>query len=145
MRALRAHVGLSQRELAARANVSESTVARAEGARGRPPSWTTMVRAAEACECFLWVATDDISPTFIHRWPFDDVTDKGGRHFPAHLEVWRLERASEWSSFLKYICYADPPFPDFSYVTRRNGSVAKLTSAETDLYEQGQTRPTYPS
>jgi transcriptional regulator with XRE-family HTH domain len=145
MRALRAHVGLSQRELAARANLSESTVARAEGARGRPPSWTTIVRVAEACECFPWVATDDLSPKFVRVWPFDDVIDKGNRHLPAHLEAWQLERASEWSSFLKYICYADPPFPEFSYVMRRNRSVAKITTAQTGLDEQGQTRPTYPS
>lgn len=145
MRALRAYHGLSQRELAGRARVSESTVARTESARGRPPSWTTMVRVAEACEAFLWVASDDHSPTLIRPWPFDDVTDNGARHLPAHLEAWRLESAWEWSSFHKYLCYADPPFPEFSYVMRRDRSGTKLATVRADLDEQGQTRPTYPS
>ena len=128
MRALRARTDLSQRELAARANVSASTIARTEGVRGRPPSWTTMVRIAEACECVLWVVTNDHARRPIRAWAFDDITDNGDRHLPAHLEAWRLEHAWEWSSFLKYICYADPPYPEFSYVMRGKRSMARPTT-----------------
>jgi hypothetical protein len=104
-----------------------------------------MVRVAEACGCVLWVVTDDMARTPIRAWPFDDIADDGERHLPAHLEVWRLERAWEWSSFHKYTCYADPPFPEFSYVMRRRrSSITKLTD-QTDLGEGGQSRPTYPS
>lgn len=120
LRALRAHAELSQREIAQRAGVSPSTIARAESSRGAPPSWATMVRAAHACGCALWAVTDDMWRNRINGWPFDELVDEGNRHFPAHLDVWRLEKAREWSgTYDKYSTWADPPFPPFSYRKRR--------------------------
>jgi transcriptional regulator with XRE-family HTH domain len=117
LRSMRAYAGLSQRELAAKAGVSVSTVSRAEGRGGAPPSWDSMVRLARACGCSVWFGIPD-SATVATSWPFEAARDSGGRHLPAHLAVWRLGRAREWSSFHKYSCFADPPFPPYSYTMR---------------------------
>lgn len=118
LRAMRAHARLSQRELAAAAGISVSTVARAERASGAAPSWASMVRAAEACGCEIAVVPAGRQDERLGPWRFDGTRDEGGRHLPAHLEVWRLGRAWEWSSFHKYSCYARPPFPEHSYRMR---------------------------
>jgi transcriptional regulator with XRE-family HTH domain len=118
LRSMRAHAGLSQRELAARAGVSVSTVSRAEGRGGAPPSWESMVRLAGACGCSIWFHVPDQASAG-SSWPFEAVRDEGGRHLPAHLDVWRLAKANEWSSFHKYSCYSNPPFPPYSYSMRR--------------------------
>ena len=104
-----------------------------------------MVRVADACECVLWVVTDDMSRTPVPAWPFDDITNDGDRHLPAHLDAWRLEYAWEWSSFHKYTCFADPPFPEFSYVMRPRRRSATKPTHQADLGEGGQTGPTYSS
>lgn len=117
LRSMRAYAGLSQRELAAKAGVSVSTVSRTEGRGGAPPSWDSMVRLARACGCSVWFGIPD-SATVATSWPFEAARDSGGRHLPAHLAVWRLGRAREWSSFHKYSCFADPPFPPYSYTMR---------------------------
>ncbi|MGH8825538.1 MAG: helix-turn-helix domain-containing protein [Jiangellaceae bacterium] len=119
LRSMRACAGLSQRELAAKAGVSVSTVSRAEGGGGASPSWHSMVRLAQACGCSIWfgVPNGALAETAV-PWPFEAVRDNGDRHLPAHLDVWRLTRAREWSSFHKYSCYADPPFPPYSYRMR---------------------------
>jgi transcriptional regulator with XRE-family HTH domain len=117
LRSMRAYSGLSQRELAAKAGVSVSTVSRPEGRGGAPPSWESMVRLAGACGCSIWFHVPDQTGAGA-PWPFEAVRDEGGRHLPAHLDVWRLAKAHEWSSFHKYSCYANPPFPPYSYWMR---------------------------
>jgi transcriptional regulator with XRE-family HTH domain len=120
LRAMRAHARLSQRELARRAGLPPSTIAGAEGAAGSAPSWASMVRAAAACGCLISVCPADQVEVGVRLgpWQFDGVRDQGARHLPAHLDVWRLGRASEWSSFHKYSCYANPPFPTYSFQMR---------------------------
>ncbi len=118
LRAMRAHAGLSQRELARRAGVPLSTIAGAEGTRGSAPSWVSMVRAAAACGCVISARSADPDDIRLGPWQFDGVRDQGARHLPAHLDVWRLGRATEWSSFHKYSCYANPPFPTYSFQMR---------------------------
>ena len=118
LRALRAHARLSQRELARRAGVPLSTIAGAEGAGGSAPSWASMVRAAAACGCVISVSPADQVNVRLGPWQFDGVRNQGARHLPAHLDVWRLGRASEWSSFHKYSCYAKPPSPTYSFQMR---------------------------
>jgi transcriptional regulator with XRE-family HTH domain len=116
LRAARAHAGLSQRELAAKIGVAVSTIGRAEGSRGPGPSWALLVRAVTACGCSIDITADDAVRSW--RWEFEDVRDKGSRHLPAHLEAWRLVRASQWSSFHKYSCFSRPPVPPYSYTMR---------------------------
>jgi transcriptional regulator with XRE-family HTH domain len=118
LRAMRAHARLSQRELARRAGVPLSTIARAESPRGSAPSWVSMVRAAAACGCVISVSSADKDDVRLEPWLFDGVRDRGARHLPAHLDVWRLGQASEWSSFHKYSCYANPPAPTYSFQMR---------------------------
>ena len=118
LRSMRAYAGLSQRELAAKAGVSVSTVSRVEGRGGAPPSWESMVRLAGASGCSIWYYVPDQASAGT-SWQFEAVRDQGGRHLPAHLDVWRLAKAHEWSSFHKYSCYANPPFPPYSYSMRR--------------------------
>ena len=118
LRAMRAHARLSQRELARRAGVPLSTIAGAEGTGGSAPSWVSMVRSAAACGCVISVSSADQDDVRLGLWQFDGVRDQGARHLPAHLDVWRLGRASEWSSFHKYSCYANPPYPAYSFQTR---------------------------
>ena len=121
LRAARAHAGVSQRELAARLAVAASMVGRAEGSRGPAPSWALVVRAVAACGCSITITPDDPPGRRVRswEWEFEDVRDKAARHLPAHLEVWPVLRASEWSSFHKYSCFANPPFPPYSYWMRR--------------------------
>jgi len=116
LRAARAHAGLSQRELAAKIGVAISTIGRVEGRRGPAPSWALLVKAATACGCAISITADDAVTPW--RWEFEDVRDQAARHFPAHLEAWRLTRASQWSSFHKYSCFSKPPVPPYSYTMR---------------------------
>jgi transcriptional regulator with XRE-family HTH domain len=116
LRASRAYAGLSQRELAAKLGVARSTIGRVEGNRGAAPGWSLMVRAVSACECLISIAPYDALESW--RWEFEHVRDLAARHFPAHLEAWRLARPSEWSSFHKYSCFANPPIPVYSYWMR---------------------------
>jgi transcriptional regulator with XRE-family HTH domain len=118
LRPMRAHAKLSQRELARRAGVPLSTVAGAEGTGGSAPSWVSMVRVAAACGCVISVSSADQDDIPLGPWQFDGVRDQGARHLPAHLDVWQLGRAPEWSSFHKYSCYANPPSPTFSFQMR---------------------------
>jgi transcriptional regulator with XRE-family HTH domain len=116
LRASRAHAGLSQRELAAKIGVARSTIGRVEGNRGSAPGWELMVKAVSACGCLISIVPDDELEFW--QWEFEDVRDQAARHLPAHLEVWRLTRASQWSSFHKYSCFANPPVPPYSYSMR---------------------------
>lgn len=79
-----------------------STIAGAESTGGSAPSWVSMVRAAAACGCVISASSADQDDVRLGPWPFDGVRDQGARHLPAHLDVWRLGRTSEWSSSHKY-------------------------------------------
>jgi transcriptional regulator with XRE-family HTH domain len=120
LRAARAYAGLSQRELAARAGVAISTIGPVEGRRGSAPSWALMVRATAACDCSISISPAAPSGRRPEswQWEFEALRDHGDRHLPAHLEIWPVLRASQWSSFHKYSCFANPPVPPYSYSMR---------------------------
>jgi transcriptional regulator with XRE-family HTH domain len=120
LRAARAYAGLSQRELAAKAGLAVSTIGRAEGTRGPTPSWAVIVRAVTACGCSISITPSAPSGhgPGLWRWEFEDLRDEAGRHLPAHLQIWPVLRASKWSSFHKFSCYANPPIPPYSYSMR---------------------------
>ncbi|HSI92187.1 MAG TPA: helix-turn-helix transcriptional regulator [Jiangellaceae bacterium] len=115
LRALRARAQLSQRELAAKAGVARSTIARAESGAA-PPSWAVMTRVVEAAGCRLQLVAEDGTP--VEPWPFDDVLDRGARHLPAHLEVWRVGRRGWWWGYYRYSTWAYPPTPTHTYQMR---------------------------
>jgi transcriptional regulator with XRE-family HTH domain len=122
LRAARTYSRLSQRELAAKAGVSASTVARAEQGT-KPPSWAVMARLVQAAGCSLRLVDPDGRP--IEPWKFEAVRDRGGRHFPAHLEVWEVGRRGDWWGWLRYSTWASPPTPTHSFEMRGRRSDAE--------------------
>lgn len=133
---MRAAAGLSQRELSAKAAMPASTIDRIEACR-RTPSWTTMATLAEACGFYLWAMTDTPLATPLEVWPFQHARDEGERHLPPHLDVWRLNRASQWSSFHKYSSYARPPFPEHSYRMRPRVTGSRPLAADPTVTADG--------
>jgi transcriptional regulator with XRE-family HTH domain len=96
LRALRHLTDLSQRELAARAEVPLATLARIESGATRNPLLLTVDRLVRAAGGTIQiVARADGSP--VAPLPTDELRDEGGRRFPAHLEVRRVRSPKDWS------------------------------------------------
>lgn len=85
VRAARRLVRLNQRELAERAEVPLTTLARLESGATRNPTVLTLVRLLAAARCRLLVVTESGVPLFAH--PDEGLRDDGGRHYPAHLDL----------------------------------------------------------
>lgn len=111
LRRIRRLADLSQRELAARAALSPSTVAHAEaGSRDLPVG--SLVRAAGVAGLRLVLvdgAGEEVSPMSP-----DGVRDLSGRRFPAHLDTYRSDERG-WS----YEPRRDRPAPWFTYTADR--------------------------
>ena len=84
LRRIRRTADLSQRELAARCDVSQSTVARAESGRG---DLTVRVLAKAARLAGLRLAVLDGDGREVSGMAQATVRDMGGRRFPAHLDT----------------------------------------------------------
>jgi transcriptional regulator with XRE-family HTH domain len=83
------HVGdLSQRELAAASGVSARTVAALESGERQSAGWDTAVRLLAATGCRVLVVGPDGRPVDPLAWEAE--VDRGGRHWPAHLDVQRV-------------------------------------------------------
>ncbi len=80
----RRRVGLSQREMAARVDVAQSTLAGYEGGTRRVPE---SVLAAVLSIAGLRLAVLDAAGEEVLPFPTNAVRDNAGRRFPAHLEV----------------------------------------------------------
>ena len=91
LRAGRAQLSLSQRELAERARLSQSIVARLETERS-DPRLSNLVAALDAIGARL-VIPGVTQPT---RMAGAYARDAAGRRLPAHLEPYRLERPHDW-------------------------------------------------
>ncbi len=89
LRRARRRTGLSQRGLAARLGVSQSTVARWETGE-TSPDLATVQRLAELAGLRL-VALDDADAE-IAPMRADAARDRAGRRYPAHLDI----HAQEW-------------------------------------------------
>jgi transcriptional regulator with XRE-family HTH domain len=89
LRRLRRIADLSQRELAARAGLPPSTVARIESGAVHDPRLRTVERLARAAGGSVLVTSAQPDPNALATAvsPDDNVIDRAGRHFPAHLDV----------------------------------------------------------
>ncbi|GAA2707095.1 GNAT family N-acetyltransferase [Micromonospora olivasterospora] len=97
LRALRRRADLSQRELAARARIPKSTVARIESGRGGDPRFRTVERLVEAAGGRLVIGHEPpagVAP--VPGVPHDGMRDEAGRRYPAHLDVWKVEQPRDW-------------------------------------------------
>nr|WP_246214946.1 helix-turn-helix transcriptional regulator [Modestobacter muralis] len=84
LRRVRRAADLSQRELARRLGLSPTTVAQVETGRRDLPV-TALIRAAELAD--LRIALVDGDGQEVTGMATDAVRDRGGRHFPAHLDT----------------------------------------------------------
>lgn len=99
LRALRRRADLSQRELAAKAGVPKSTVARIESATA-DPRFGTVERLVRAAGGLLVIgesgdlAANALAPP--EPVPHDELRDEAGRRYPAHLDVWEVREPKDW-------------------------------------------------
>jgi transcriptional regulator with XRE-family HTH domain len=95
LRALRRRADLSQRELAAQAGIAKSTVAAIEAGEAPDPRWSTvelLVRAAGGQVAILMA--DGTAVPVVEST--EELRDRGGRRYPAHLDVWALRDEFDW-------------------------------------------------
>lgn len=123
LRALRAHRRLSQRELSRRAGLPVSTVSRIESGAA-DPRYTTFVSVIRACGLEL-AARDHTGALILRERVREAVRDRGGRHQPAHLFLFRTPsetstRSSEWWGWGRIAFRdGDPRVPEWTYRRRR--------------------------
>src|SRR4051794_37378431 len=94
LRDVRHRADLSQRELAARAGVDRSVVAKIESGMVLAPGYVTMVRLLAAAGCRLQVV--DLAGRPVQPRPFDDALDAGFRRWPSHLDVRPVRTEQDW-------------------------------------------------
>jgi transcriptional regulator with XRE-family HTH domain len=111
LRMLRRRADLSQRELAARSGVPLSTIARIEADQTRDPRLSTLTRLVEAAGYRLAIIDADtgLGPLLDGR----ALRDRGGRRFPAHLDLARVRDYLGWWYSVHHKHH--PPLPDFTY------------------------------
>ena len=125
MRSARRLARLSQREVAQRAGVPRSTIGRIESGETRDPSMGVMQRLLEATGHHL-VAVDRLGrPIEMH--PHEGAIDRGGRYFPAHLDLEEVNnpwdvfgRVWWWGWYRIAWSPEDPAVPRWTYVRERN-------------------------
>lgn len=124
LRRVRRDLRLSQRDFAANADVSQSLVARVESGRVDP-------RLGVVIQLLDVAGYDLVGVTRAGRLlrPFDTTgaRDLGGRHFPAHRQIFRLERGE---------------YDDYSYSLSSDPFFAVELEDDRDLPPRGVRRPT---
>ncbi|MGC4893780.1 GNAT family N-acetyltransferase [Micromonospora sp. DT31] len=116
LRRLRRRADLSQRELAVRAGVPQSAVARVESGRVADPRYRTVERLIRAAGGRLDVTVDpgpggkaDTPSGEAAPVPHDDLRDQAGRRYPAHLDVWEVREPRDWPGAWWAEWYTLPP------------------------------------
>jgi transcriptional regulator with XRE-family HTH domain len=115
LRAARHFADLSQRELAARVGISKSYVGDLESGDVSAPSYPLVVRLIEATGLRLQVLDPFALP--LVRRPLDDARDKGGRHWPGHLDVRPVRSDRDW--WYTRFRPGEKPLPAFTAEWRR--------------------------
>ncbi|WP_240741993.1 GNAT family N-acetyltransferase [Micromonospora zingiberis] len=115
LRALRRQADLSQRELAVRAGVPQSTVARIEAGRATDPRFQTIRRLVAAAGGSLRLAAaGDRGPAASAQLAGSDIQgdvrrDEAGRRYPAHLDVRKVRTLKDWPGAWWAHSYTLPP------------------------------------
>ncbi|MDM4722223.1 GNAT family N-acetyltransferase [Micromonospora sp. WMMA1363] len=127
LRRLRRQADLSQRELAAKAGVPKSTVARIEAGEAANPRFRTVERLVQAADgvvvAGLSGAVADVVPP--PQLPHDGWADEAGRRYPAHLDAWEVREPRDWPGAWWAEWYRLPPercplrIPAFTYQRNR--------------------------
>ncbi|MDX6223079.1 MAG: hypothetical protein QOD91_2133 [Frankiales bacterium] len=115
LRAARHFADLSQRELAARVGISKSYLGDLESGDVSAPSYPLVVRLVEATGLRLRVLGPFAMPLL--RRPLDDALDKGGRHWPGHLDVREVRADRDW--WYSRTRPGERPLPEFTAEWRR--------------------------
>jgi transcriptional regulator with XRE-family HTH domain len=116
LRTLRRHADLSQRELATRAGVPVSTVARLESGASTDPRVSTLRRLAAAAGADLALLVDGVGIE-----PHRDVLgwrDRAGRRLPAHLDPEAVMTIYDWWCSIRTRHH--PPLPAYTYTAIRS-------------------------
>lgn len=114
--------GLSQRELARRASLRPATVAAIETGES-DPRWSTVTRLLEHAGCALQLVHRGSHPA--GELPFEHARDRGGRHWPAHVDVFD---AAGWQDTRVRDRKVGPP-PSHRF---RRSAAARATQRERD-------------
>ena len=121
LRGLRRSVGVSQRELADRAGLPQSTISRIEANR-TDPRFGTLCGILSSCGYVVLVAPAHGRGAPIPDDPGnEDLVDRVGRRPPAHLPVWLIRSAWRdywWGWYRLAWDINDPVVPNHTYAER---------------------------
>lgn len=104
LRGLRRQADLSQRQLAARAGMSQAMVARIESGGCANPSFRTVERLVRAAG-----ARFDCDAPGVEAVPHEERRDEADRHYPAHLDVRTVTDPKDWGA--AWWAYVYPKLP----------------------------------
>lgn len=96
IRGLRRSADLSQRQLATRSGVPQTTIARIESGATRDPAWHTVERLVHTLGARVSVTREREQPP-LPEVPHDDWRDAAGRRYPAHLDAVEVTHPGQWS------------------------------------------------
>lgn len=114
LRAGRRTADVSQRQLAARAGVPHSLVARLETERHGLVDLPRLGAVLAALGLRLVVVDAQGCP--VQAEPPGQPRDRGGRRFPPHLDLRKVhEHGWNWWGWLRYSTWSYPPQPDYTF------------------------------
>jgi transcriptional regulator with XRE-family HTH domain len=117
LRRARRDADLSQRELAACAGVGRNVVGEIEAGTRRDPRVRTLERLLHAAGYRLAVLGPDDQELVADE---PELRDRGGRRYPAHLDVRPVNDLRDWWAWREFESWADPPVPAYTFDVRRD-------------------------